>query len=42
MSYIKKHAEIIFSLIIGIVSLFIGIIILLNVSFIHKLAKGGV
>ncbi|GEP85057.1 membrane spanning protein [Staphylococcus piscifermentans] len=41
MSYIKKHAEIIFSLIIGIVSLFIGIIILLNVSFIHKLAKGG-
>jgi len=40
MSYFKKHAEIIFSLIIGIVSLFIGIIILLNLSFIHKLAKG--
>ena len=40
MSYIKKHAEIIFSLIIGIVSLLIGIIVLLNLSFIHKLAKG--
>ncbi|MDY5059485.1 lipoteichoic acid stability factor AuxA [Staphylococcus simulans] len=40
MSYIKKHAEIIYSLIIGIVSLFIGIIVLLNLSFIHKLAKG--
>lgn len=40
MSYIKKHAEIIYSLIIGIVSLFIGIIIFLNLSFIHKLSKG--
>ncbi|MCY1594402.1 lipoteichoic acid stability factor AuxA [Staphylococcus pettenkoferi] len=35
MSFLKKHAEIIYSYIIGAVALLIGVIILLNLSFIH-------
>ena len=37
MSFLKKHAEIIYSYLIGIVSLFTGLIILINLSLIHKL-----
>ncbi|MCG7338802.1 hypothetical protein MHZ36_05815 [Staphylococcus sp. ACRSN] len=37
MSFIKKHAEILYSYIIGIVSLFTGLIILVNLPLIHKL-----
>ena len=37
MSFLKKHAEIIYSYIIGAVALLIGVIILLNLSFIHML-----
>ena len=37
MSFLKKHAEIIYSYLIGIVSLFTGLIILINLPLIHKL-----
>ncbi|WP_145443985.1 lipoteichoic acid stability factor AuxA [Staphylococcus hominis] len=37
MSFVKKHAEIIYSYLIGIVSLFTGLIILINLPLIHKL-----
>ena len=37
MSFLKKHAEILYSYIIGIVSLFVGLIILVNLSLINKL-----
>ncbi|WP_436861353.1 lipoteichoic acid stability factor AuxA [Staphylococcus caeli] len=41
MSFIKKHAEILFSYIIGIVSLFTGLIILINLPLINKLNGKG-
>ncbi|MGW9857659.1 hypothetical protein ACUXIR_002141 [Staphylococcus hominis] len=41
MSFLKKHAEIIYSYLIGIVSLFTGLIILINLSLIHKLKDKG-
>ncbi|MBU7217791.1 hypothetical protein OXR01_00240 [Staphylococcus gallinarum] len=41
MSFIKKHAEILYSYIIGIVSLFTGLIILVNLPLIHKLNGKG-
>ena len=37
MSFLKKHTEIIFSYIIGIVSLFTGLIILINLPLIKQL-----
>lgn len=37
MSFLKKHAEIIYSYLIAIVSLFTGLIILINLPLIHKL-----
>ena len=37
MSFLKKHAEILYSYIIGIVSLFTGLIILINLPLIDKL-----
>ncbi|PTH16625.1 hypothetical protein BU607_08265, partial [Staphylococcus auricularis] len=37
MSFLKKHAEILYSYIIGLASLLIGIIILVNIPLIHKL-----
>ena len=37
MSFLKKHTEIIFSYIIGIVSLFTGLIILINLPLINQL-----
>ncbi|MCS5431325.1 hypothetical protein NYT90_14675, partial [Staphylococcus aureus] len=37
MSFLKKHAEILYSYIIGIVSLFTGLIILINLSMVHDL-----
>ena len=37
MSFLKKHAEIIYSYLIGIGSLFPGLIILINLPLIHKL-----
>jgi len=37
MSFLKKPAEIIYSYLIGIVSLFTGLIILINLPLIHKL-----
>ena len=36
MSFLKKHTEIIFSYIIGIVSLFTGLIILINLPLIKQ------
>ncbi len=41
MSFMKKHAEILYSYIIGIVSLFTGLIILINLPMIHKLNGKG-
>lgn len=40
MSFLKKHTEIIFSYIIGIVSLFTGLIILINLPLIRQLNDG--
>ena len=37
MSFLKKHAEILYSYVIGIVSILISVIILLNLSLINKL-----
>lgn len=37
MSFLKKHAEVLYSYIIGLASLLIGIIILVNIPLIHKL-----
>ncbi|MCU5745628.1 hypothetical protein N9R04_02685 [Staphylococcus sp. SQ8-PEA] len=37
MSFLKKHAEIIYSYIIGLVAFLIGLIIFLNLSYIHSL-----
>ena len=37
MSFLRKHAEIIFSYLIGIVSLFTGFIILINLPLIKQL-----
>ncbi|MCC3723753.1 hypothetical protein, partial [Staphylococcus haemolyticus] len=37
MSFLKNHTEIIFSYIIGIVSLFTGLIILINLPLINQL-----
>lgn len=41
MSFLKKHAEILYSYVIGIVSLFMGIIILINLPLIEKLNGKG-
>lgn len=41
MSFLKKHAEILYSYIIGIVSLFTGLIILINLPLIDKLNNKG-
>ena len=41
MSFLKKHAEILYSYIIGIVSLFTGLIILINLSMVHDLKDKG-
>lgn len=41
MSFLKKHAEILYSYIIGIVSLFTSLIILINLPLIHKLNGKG-
>ncbi|MGO3050220.1 hypothetical protein CD110_06445 [Staphylococcus casei] len=41
MSFFKKHAEILYSYIIGIVSLFTSLIILINLPLIHKLNGKG-
>ncbi|MEP9851605.1 hypothetical protein ABDK10_02795 [Staphylococcus aureus] len=41
MSFLRKHAEILYSYIIGIVSLFTGLIILINLPLIHKLNGEG-
>lgn len=41
MSFLKKHAEILYSYIIGIVSLFTGLIILINLPLIEKLNNKG-
>ena len=40
MSFLRKHAEIIFSYLIGIVSLFTGLIILINLPLIKQLNGG--
>ena len=37
MSFLKKHTEIIFSYIIGFVSLFTGLIVLINLPLIKEL-----
>lgn len=41
MSFLKKHAEILYSYVIGIVSLFTGLIILINLPLINKLNGKG-
>ncbi|PTI07548.1 hypothetical protein BU096_06990, partial [Staphylococcus xylosus] len=41
MSFLKKHAEILYSYIIGIVSLFTCLIILINLPLIDKLNNKG-
>ncbi len=40
MSFLRKHAEIIFSYLIGIVSLLTGLIILINLPLIKQLNGG--